>query len=64
MNTKQMKAQLAKAKKNSDKPEVDDTSFLEGTAHILGSVPSATLGFFDAIGTSFKYHEAKRKQEL
>lgn len=69
-NVNEMKSQLAtiKAKRvvkptKDSAPDVqsDDMSFLEGTAVVLGAVPSATKGFFANIGTSYKYHEAKRK---
>lgn len=68
MNTKDMKAQLATIKAKRTKSVAPDTthieeesSWIDGTAQFIGAVPSATFGFFDAISTSYKYHEAKRK---
>ena len=68
----EMKAQLAtiKAKKVTTAKNVvtqvseDESSWLEATADVLGAVPSSTIGFFSNIGTSFKYHEAKRQGKL
>lgn len=64
----EMKAQLATIKARKVKGSApnttvsaEETSFLEGTANIIGAVPSATVGFFSNIGTSYKFHEAKRK---
>lgn len=67
MNAQQMKQQLATIKarkvKTPNSPEVsdDESSWIDATATFAGAVPSATIGFFSNIGTSFKYHEAKRK---
>lgn len=67
MNTNDMKAQLATIKaqrtKSTKQSDVvasgDETSFLDGAAHIIGAVPSAAFGFLDSIKTGYKYAEAK-----
>ena len=60
MNTKQMKAALAKVSPAKAKA-VTTEPLSARVATTLGAVPSNTLGFFDAVATSFKYHEAARK---
>lgn len=64
----EMKAQLATIKARKVKSPAqgstvsdEETSFLEGTANVLGAIPSGTVGFFSNISTSYKFHEAKRK---
>jgi len=67
MSVKSMKLELASIKQAKPKPvdatnvSDDETSWLDATATFAGAVPSATLGFFGAVRTSFQYHEAKRK---
>lgn len=76
MNTNDMKAQLAtiKAQRASSKTAKgaapvaldasDSTSFIEGTAHVIGAIPSAAIGFLDSIRVGYKYAEAKRVGKL
>ncbi|MHB1098687.1 MAG: hypothetical protein ACYCZR_03955 [Burkholderiales bacterium] len=61
MNTKQMQAALAKINPKSKAVAVEHVTVAQRVATTIGAVPSGTLGFFADIGTSFKYHEAKRK---
>lgn len=61
MNTKQMQAALAKINPKSKAAQTEHVSVKERIASTIGAVPSGTIGFFADIGTSFKYHEAKRK---
>ena len=83
MNTAEMKAQLAAIKAKQSAPAKrgvrviaeSDSSLLEGTAHVLGAVPSHVISaavvvgrgtgtFFDAMVTGFKHAEAKRTGKL
>lgn len=64
MNTKQMKAALAKISPKSKVSSTEVTPFHQVVASAIGAVPSHTKGFFEAIGTSYQYHEAVRKGQL
>jgi hypothetical protein len=61
--TRLMKARLASIKPQVAQPSAGG-SWLEGTALVLGAVPSAAVGFLDSVRTSYQYHEAVRKGEL
>lgn len=41
-----------------------DATFMESLALVIGAMPSAALSFKDAVATSYKYHEAVRKEQL
>ena len=80
-NIQAMKAQLAaikpvaaKTTKAKGVTEVE-TSWLDGTASVIGSIPSHTISatvkatagtrsFLDAVKTSYQYNEAVRKGQI
>jgi hypothetical protein len=75
-----MKAQLAAikpvvARNKATKNEVTESSWLDGTAAVIGSIPSHTISgvvkatagtrsFLDIVKTSYQFNEAVRKGEI